>query len=73
MGPMGSSMDGSARGKPYYGLYQITYFPFSNDPYTPLVRHNGVYIGCYFDTGESAYGIPDPIEAAEQCVKVCFY
>jgi len=44
-------------------------YPFSDDPYSPLVRHNGIYIGCYFDMGESPIGILDPVDAAAQCVQ----
>jgi hypothetical protein len=68
-GPNGTTVDGTASGKPYYGLYQIIYYPFSNDVYTPLIRHNGIYIGCYFHMGESVVGIPDPVDKAEQCVQ----
>jgi hypothetical protein len=70
MGPNGATMDGTSSGKKYFGLYQITYFPFTNQPHVPLVRHNGDYIDCYLDTGETTIGIDDPIEAAEQCVQV---
>jgi len=68
-GPNGDTVNGTSTGKRYLGLYKITYFPFVAESSTPLIRHNGEYIQCYFDMGESAVGIQDPVRAAAQCVR----
>jgi len=67
-GPNGTTVNGKQDGKPYLGLYQITYFPFAAESSTPLIRHNFQYIQCYFDMGEDPVGIQDPEEDARQCV-----
>jgi hypothetical protein len=33
-----------------YGLYRLTYFPFTDGIFTPMVRHNNTLIACLFDT-----------------------
>jgi len=37
-------------GEPFYGLYQITVYPFQAAAFLPLVFHNGTYVECYFDS-----------------------
>ena len=69
-GPNGTTTDGTIKGKRYYGLYEIIYFPFTNDPFVPLVRHNDKYINCYIDMGEKFVGIIDPVQQADDCVQV---
>jgi hypothetical protein len=69
-GPNGTTVDGTASGKKYFGLYEITYFPYTDEAHVPLVRHNDEYIKCYFDMGESPVGLPDPVEEADKCVRV---
>jgi len=50
MGPTGSTTD--ANGEPYYGLYEITIYPFKAASFLPMVYHNESYVACYFDTGD---------------------
>jgi hypothetical protein len=69
-GPNGTTSNGAIKGKKYYGLYEITYFPFTNEPFVPLVRHNDQYINCYIDMGEAPDGIIDPVQQADDCVQV---
>eukprot|EP00960_Hanusia_phi_P018846 554889-Hanusia_phi.AAC.20 len=63
VGPTGSSTN-PVTGLPYYGLYQIVYFPFNDGSYSPQVRrscrtlcmttsqvkHNSTYVQCFYDT-----------------------
>ena len=59
MGPTASETDAS--GEPYYGLYQITVYPLGEaggKSYTPIVKHNDIYVSCYFDSGDLA-GTPE--------------
>jgi len=50
MGPTASTIDSS--GEPFYGLYQITIYPFLAASFLPMVYHNDTYVNCYFDSGD---------------------
>lgn len=50
MGPTGSTKD--ADGDPFYGLYQITIYPFVAASFLPMVYHNDTYVACYFDSAD---------------------
>jgi len=50
MGPTASTKDAS--GDPFYGLYQITIYPFVAASFQPMVYHNDTYVACYFDSGD---------------------
>jgi len=67
VGPNGPTRNGQLGGERYLGLYQITYFPFTSGKSTPLVRHNGVYIKCYFHTATPVYEVP--VTEADACVR----
>jgi len=79
VGPDGKQKD-PGTGDPYFGLYQITFFPFTPEPVLPRVLHASkeeeeeaaLVVQCYFDTT----GIPpvrqlmDPgAELANACVE----
>lgn len=67
-GPLG---DTKANGvDKYLGLYKITYLPLQPASITPLIRHNNVYIQCYFDSDNANLEtLADPVEAADNCVE----
>jgi hypothetical protein len=48
-------------GEPFYGLYQITVYPFEAADFLPMVWHNDTYVQCYFDS-DSCCG---PVGTAE--------
>jgi len=55
MGPNAKTTD--SYDEPYYGLYQIVVYPLGEaggNSYTPIVKHNGQYVQCYFDSGSPA-------------------
>ena len=66
-GVNGATRNGQLGGEPYYGLYKITYFPFTSGKSTPLIRHNGEYIRCYFHTGTPVYEVA--LTDADICVQ----
>lgn len=67
VGPNGPTRNGQVGGVPYYGLYQITYFPFTSGKSTPLVRHSREYIKCYFHTGTPVTEVS--VAEADACVR----
>ena len=70
VGPTGLTTD--AQGFPYYGLYELTIFPFVADSFMPMVFHNGTYVKCYFDSA-GAIGTADADpgwQLADACVAI---
>jgi len=67
VGPNGPTRNGQVGGEPYFGLYQITYFPFTSGKSTPLIRHNQEYIKCYFHTGTPVLEVS--VAEADACVR----
>jgi hypothetical protein len=60
-GPSGSSDTA-------YGLYTLSYFPFSDGTFVPLVRHNSTVVACLFDTSGLPVAVdPGPTEA-DTCI-----
>jgi len=71
VGPTGLTTD--AQGFPYYGLYELTIFPFVADKFMPMVFHNGTYVKCYFDVPADAMGTADADpgwDLADSCVEI---
>jgi hypothetical protein len=51
-----------------YGLYRLSYYPFTYGVFTPLVRHNNSLVVCLFDTsGLPEAGNPGPDEV-DNCI-----
>ena len=59
-GPTGLFYD--ANFFPFYGLYEITVYPFVAASFFPMVYHNGSYVKCYFDSGDLLTSL-DPMAA----------
>jgi hypothetical protein len=51
-----------------YGLYTLTYFPFSDGLFMPVVRHNSTIVACLFDSSD-LLEVQDPgAAAADACI-----
>ncbi len=62
----GSGLPGSS--DKAYGLYTLTYFPFSDGRFMPVVRHNNTIVACLFDSSDLS-NVQDPgAEAADACI-----
>ena len=83
VGPDGNTNDPQTS-EPYWGLYQITYFPFDAEPVQPRVLHSSkedeeeppVTIACYFDTTgiEPVRSLMDPgDDLANSCITQVVY
>ena len=80
VGPQGNSINEDT-GEPFYGLYQIVFFPFDPEPVIPRVLHGdkvaddqeaepAIAVPCFFDTSRvaSVYSLMDPgPELANMC------
>jgi hypothetical protein len=62
IGPPGSS--GTA-----YGLYRLSYFPFTDGVFTPLVRHNNTVVMCLFDTSELPEAEDPDAAEVDSCIQ----
>jgi hypothetical protein len=62
----GSKADGSD--DVAYGLYAITYFPFSDGKFLPLVRHNQTIVQCLFDTSGLTVAQDPGAAVADACI-----
>jgi hypothetical protein len=50
-----------------YGLYTVSYFPFSDGMFMPLVWHNSTVVACLFDTS----GLPVPVDPGPTEADAC--
>ena len=52
----------------FFGLYTLSYFPFSDGKYLPLVRHNDTIVECLFDTSTLAQTQDPGPAVADACI-----
>jgi hypothetical protein len=52
-----------------YGLYKLSYFPFTDGIFTPLVRHNNTVVACLFDTSALAEAEDPGAAEVDSCLE----
>ncbi len=51
-----------------YGLYKLSYFPFTDGVFIPIVRHNNSVVVCLFDTSELPEAKVPGMSEVDSCI-----